>query len=335
MQTILVPLDGSAMAERILPYVRLLAPLLNAQVRLFQVIAPREVRYDNGLISTLLISYGIQPKVEEEELQRQRAHDAMILQAEGYLDLMAQPLRKAGIKVEVEVALGSVGKLVVEAAQQPDVSLVAMVTHGYGDLAHWPLGSITDKVVHATTTPVLVLRGDNDAPQTDDPSIERILVPLDGSKLAKQALPLATELAERLHANIELLEVITPLLELPHARRASQYVQPSDQALDELHDLAIQELAVIAETLEKHDIQATPNVEIGHAAETIVDEAQRKHIDLIVMATHGYGGLRRWALGSVAHKVLQAATVPLLLVRAKPHEVVTNRGIIAVQEHVN
>lgn len=335
MQTILVPLDGSAMAERIMPYVRLLAPLLNAQVRLLQVVTPTEVRYDNGLISTLLISYGVQPKVEEEELQRQRAHDAMILQAEGYLDVMAQPLRKAGITVDIEVSMGGVGKHVIEAAQRPDVGLVAMVTHGYGDLAHWPLGSITDKVVHATTTPVLVLRGDNPKLHTADPSIERILVPLDGSALAKQALPLASELAEHLHANIDLLEVISPLLELPHARRTSQYFQTSDHALDELHEQAIRELAELAETLEKHDIQATPNVEIGHAAETIIDEAQRKHVDLIVMATHGYGGLRRWALGSVAHKVLQAATVPLLLVRAKPHEVVTNRGIVAVHEHLN
>jgi nucleotide-binding universal stress UspA family protein len=73
----------------------------------------------------------------------------------------------------------------------------------------------------------------------------------------------------------------------------------------------------VADELRRQDIPVTPLAVIDFAAEAIIDEAARQHADLIVMATHGYSGLKRWALGSVADKVLHATTTPLVLVRAQ------------------
>ncbi|HET9224615.1 MAG TPA: universal stress protein, partial [Roseiflexaceae bacterium] len=80
---------------------------------------------------------------------------------------------------------------------------------------------------------------------------------------------------------------------------------------------AARDLEACALNLRREQIAATPVVVVDRTAEAIVDEAVRRDVDLIVMATHGYGGLKRWALGSIADKVLHATTTPLVLVRAQ------------------
>ena len=87
--------------------------------------------------------------------------------------------------------------------------------------------------------------------------------------------------------------------------------------LNALHEQASRQLNAVAAELRNDGLTVTPVVDNGHAAEVIVDEATRRNASLIVMATHGRGGLRRWAMGSVADKVLHAATMPLVLVRAQ------------------
>jgi len=137
-----------------------------------------------------------------------------------------------------------------------------MATHGYGGLRRWALGSVTDRVVHTATVPVCVVRSAAHVAPGEH-ALTRILVPLDGSDLARQALPLAIELAKRASAELVVLRAVET-----HTQNASLMIMQSG-------------------------------------------------VDLIVMATHGYGGLQRWALGSVADKVLQAAPIPILLVRAR------------------
>jgi nucleotide-binding universal stress UspA family protein len=86
--------------------------------------------------------------------------------------------------------------------------------------------------------------------------------------------------------------------------------------LNALRVAAQQELEQLAGQIRQPDVAVEIAVVTGHAAEVIVDEAATRAASMIVMATHGYGGLRRWALGSVADQVLHAADLPLMLVRA-------------------
>ena len=90
-----------------------------------------------------------------------------------------------------------------------------------------------------------------------------------------------------------------------------------DDALPVLRDRLLDELDRYAAVLQEHKAPITPVAVTGLPAESIVDEAARLGIDLIVMATHGASGLRRWAVGSVADKVLHASNTPLILVRAQ------------------
>jgi nucleotide-binding universal stress UspA family protein len=143
---------------------------------------------------------------------------------------------------------------------------------------------------------------------------KHILVPLDGSELAELALPDAFGLAKLSQAEITLLQVVSPIetvvgMETGHPI----YI---DQQWETKKGIAQEYLATICERLRCPDIALNTVVEMGPAAETIVDYAHQHPVDLIVMATHGRSGLPRWVFGSVADKVLRGADLPVLLVRA-------------------
>lgn len=302
MQTILVPLDGSPLSEQVLPYVRLLAPILAANVRLLHVIT--EVDREGIITSGTLRPYGPAGALVTYGELAPRAWDFLRANAEAYLAALAAPLSEAGLVVEVDVQAGAPADRIVEGAEQRDVALIAMATHGYGGLRRWALGSVTDRVIHATTTPLFIVRSAAHV-SPGDHALTRILLPLDGSDLARQALPLAIELAKRAHAELVVLRAVEP-----YSQYASLLIMQRTQAAQDLHALAAE--------LRQQQVVVTPIVAIGSAAEAIINEAAQRGVDLIVMATHGYGGLQRWALGSVADKVLQAAPMPILLVRAQP-----------------
>ena len=143
---------------------------------------------------------------------------------------------------------------------------------------------------------------------------KHILVPLDGSELAEIALAAAFDLARLCRAEVTLLQVIPPVEDVI--------------ALDRFHDihldeqwatrkgLALEYLNAVCQRTGCDGVTVHPVVAMGLAAETIIDYAHEHPIDLIVMATHGRTGLKRWVYGSVAEKVLRGADLPVLLVRA-------------------
>jgi nucleotide-binding universal stress UspA family protein len=318
MNTILVPLDGSALAERVVPYIGRLAPILGANVCLLHSLS--NVDRDNVLTESLLGAYGIVETPEALRERKQRAWETMRQHAEAYLATQARYLQESGLAVETEVNFGAPDKIIVEVARERHATLIAMATHGYGGLKCWTLGSVTDRVVHTATTPVFIVRGAEPAPASD-PNMRRILLPLDGSALARQALPLATELATGANAELILLDAIAPAIETqigvrPLGRPIPQY----EVVLELLRRRARRDLGALADQLRGRGLQVKTAVMDGHAAEVIVDEAARRGVDVIVMATHGYSGLKRWALGSVADKVLHTATMPLVLVRVQEIE---------------
>jgi nucleotide-binding universal stress UspA family protein len=222
-----------------------------------------------------------------------------------------------GVETSFEVRLGAPAEIVVEAAEQKHAALIAMATHGYSGIKRWALGSVTHRVVHAANVPVYVARG-SEQPPIGERALKRILVSLDGSALARQALPLAAELAASTHAELILLTVHAPPLG-EGLEEISSYPR-SGELLAALRARMLDELGSLADDLHRQQVLVTPVAVEGFPAEAIIDEAARRQVDLIVMATHGYSGIKRWALGSVADKVLHATPTPLLLVHARPGE---------------
>ncbi len=323
MHTILLPLDGSDLALQAMPYARLLAHCLNARLVLVHVVLEQEIR---SLLKQDLNMPIYAGGSHENIWQREEEIYARLRQqGEVYLQQIAATLQDEGFPVMMDVRFGAPATCILDAATTYAATLITMATHGYGGLRRWALGSVTDRVVQSTTTPVLVVRGYRHISRTlpNQPTIRRILVPLDGSPLSEQALPVAGMLAQACSAEVRLFQAVFPI---------SSAMYPTDLFLDTPPDPADitasicrgagQYLQHIADTLDLAGAgTVTFHATVGHPAEAILIEAEQHHADLIVMATHGYGGIQRWTLGSVADKILHATMTPVLMVRARHMQV--------------
>jgi nucleotide-binding universal stress UspA family protein len=150
---------------------------------------------------------------------------------------------------------------------------------------------------------------------------ERILVPLDGSKVGETAIPNVENLALKLLPNTEvevtLLQVISELnYDFIDQSDAAQLPYSEDD-LKKIESMSQKYLDTIAAELRDKGIKVNTLVTVGHAAEEIIKTAEKTNADLIAMSTHGRSGLGRWALGSITDKVLHESRVPVLTVRSK------------------
>lgn len=142
---------------------------------------------------------------------------------------------------------------------------------------------------------------------------KRLLVPLDGSSLAEAALEHARDLAKRFDAEVILLRVLIS----PYAVVAPDMVAAGyDANLEEFGAQAQQYLKRVAAKLEEDEVNVTTVVCEGPVAEAILEHAVALDVDLITMSTHGRGGLSRWVYGSIADRILQAASCPVLVIRS-------------------
>jgi nucleotide-binding universal stress UspA family protein len=297
IRRILVPLDGSTVAESVLPYVEQFARLSDANLTLCQVIEPFAALVDFSGPEVA----GLEPDVQVAEQE-----------AEQYLSRIAERLRSDGLEAGARVALGSAADQLIQVGREFD--LVAMATHGRSGIGRWVYGSVADKVLRGTTVPVLLVRAvEGAAGASEQP--RHILVPLDGSELAEHALPLATDLARRAGAAITLLRSVNWALEVA-GFNAYDVGHSSVGLIDMAEESARDYLSQRAQGLTAQGLTVHSAVRNEPAAESILDHAAEQQVDLIVMSTHGRGGMGRWVYGSVADRVLRGATVPVLLVRA-------------------
>jgi nucleotide-binding universal stress UspA family protein len=142
---------------------------------------------------------------------------------------------------------------------------------------------------------------------------KKILVPLDGSELAKKALDHAEKLAETFDSEIILFQVVPfmPIYGTPE-------LMPPFIIDEKQKEEAERYLTNLSEELKKRGFKVTAKVKTGqHVAAEIIDFAKESGVDLIVMCTHGHSGITLWVLGSVAHKVLTQAETPILLIHLK------------------
>jgi len=143
---------------------------------------------------------------------------------------------------------------------------------------------------------------------------KRIMLTLDGSALAEQALPHAIVQAERCQAELVLLKVLEPLQIHGLARPSIEWVKKQTTTL------AYEYLEHVAAKVKEHGIPVRVVAIEGHTPVEIVRFASANEVDLIVMCTRGHSGFSRWLMGSVADRVVRGASVPVLLVRARKGE---------------
>jgi nucleotide-binding universal stress UspA family protein len=281
VKRIVVPLDGSALAEAIVPVVETLARDYEAEILLVR-----------GLVAQ---------RTAEDEFEMQR-------QAEGYLSGLAAALRARGLRaVDWKVWYDEPDRAIVNAAVTNGADLVAMATHGRGGLGRLLLGSVAEAVVRTAPVPVLLVRG---RPVWGPGAIRQIVVPLDDSDTSEAVLPVVETLAGPLDLGIHLVHAVEPL---PPSARIELPTGLEEQVVGAHRAEASDRLARIAARLEAKGLRVAWAVRIGAPLEVVARHVEECGAGLIAMTTQGRTGLDRLLLGSVAERVLRGVEVPVLL----------------------
>lgn len=307
---IVVPLDGSELSERSLPYARLVAGALSVPIELVEAfdVLPSAVHDHLAVVAT------------------QRMLDQAQSRTDNYLSGVRSELRDMGYTANAATLPGAPSHAIVNWVEDDPDALVVMSTHGRGGIARWALGSLADKVLHAIPNPMLLVRGAA-ASSPNDEGLKAILVPLDGSPLSELSLEHAATMATALKTRIVLMRVN------PDAAVYRDYLgtgaaggtRGSNADSDAVEELIQAELADTRSALDAsaqrlvrefgfaNEVRALPT-ESRNVAQAIADAAASEHA-MVVMTTHGRSGINRLMLGSVTDRVVRHSDAPVLVVR--------------------
>ncbi len=282
-ERIVIPLDGSATAERV----------LSQAARLLR-------RHDSEIL--LVRAVFVPPSLARIDTAKLQA--AEVKAAEDYLEETSERLRLQGIRAKTKIVNGPAADAILDAAHAEKGTLIALATHGRTGLGRWMLGSVAEKIVRASDLPVLLLHSFR--PESKGPPVpvgdgltpfRRIVVPMDGSRNAEAILPAAEQFASLFESEVLIV-----------------HVAPAGEPE------AGPELEATVARLSKAGLKAKSLRLEGDPAGRILDAAESESADLIAMTTHGRSGVSRWILGSVTERVLRASTIPLLIVRSAVDE---------------
>lgn len=277
LERLLVPLDGSETAEAILDQVRALLFARDAEVLLVQVVP-------------------VLPAFEGSWEEAPGALAALQDRAESYLGGLRERLASQGARARSVVRVGFPAETILDIAAKEKSTAIVMSTHGRTGLSRWAFGSVAEKILRAGPIPVLAVRSFRPDGGRWNRPFRRLLVCVDDSDRSLQVVPAATDLASAFGSKVVLLNV-----QEEDALAYGPPVLPMKRAY---------------ELFREKGIDVEPIVKRGDPASAILDSCAELDADLIAMTTHGRSGVRRWALGSVAERVLRSSTVPMLMVRA-------------------
>lgn len=298
INVIVVPLDGSALAEQALEPAYYLAHRLHAAVEIVHVYEPTlNVRYASGA-----------PPIDTR-------FDADLRQAAvAYVDsIIEREVKAVDMTVWAKLLEGPVVEMLAAHVAALDRPLVVMTTHGRSGIGRALVGSVADGLVRSATVPVLAIRARKESEAAVASRFGRVLVPIAGADFG-------TDIGERTAGIFGTSEVeyvlFHAVVPVPILNAPDPAIIPLVPDLDTEEKAAHDLLDALAEPLRARGAHVTTLVVIdANPASAIRGAASGTNADVISMATHGYRGVKRLILGSVADSVLRHATVPLLLVR--------------------
>ena len=293
---ILVPLDGSQLAER-----ALMPALALAKAHDGEVLIIRTPVYGNEYVTA---AAGLSFTTEKEHSMKRNT-------CNNYLRAVRQTHVDYDTPIRYKMVEGDPASVIVDQVHEEDIDLIVMTTHGRTGFTRWMFGSVTERVLRAAPCPILALR--------DEITPTKILVPLDGSHLAEQSIVPALAVARCFESDVTLLRVQVPFLDLDPEQQ--------DEVLEEKHEWMFttteaMHRAAISYVEEVQQKYTTPDLPLRYAvtsnlaADGILTFAEKYEFNLIVMATHGFTGLGRWDYGSTTSKVMREAHQAMLIIPA-------------------
>lgn len=260
MTVVLAPIDGSARALRAAPWAARLAGS-EGTVVLFRAVPP-EPSYAEAIFS--FAGGG------REAVARIRDEWAALARAD--LEEAAALIAASGVAIEQAIAEGEPDEAIVNAARERGVDMITMASHGRGAIGRAIFGSVADRVARTATVPVLILRVPDDTESNIPPEVRRIVVPLDGSDLAAQALPVAAAVSRKLDAPVQVIRAVEPTQSLPISPATlepapSVGAEIADRLWQETQNAARETVQSAVATLQAEGIEASGSTlyEIGRA----------------------------------------------------------------------
>lgn len=295
---ILVPLDGSALAECAVPFAALLARAFGAKITLLHVLEGHRG-----------VAPGRQIDAVEWEMVRAEAHR--------HLARFESGLRASGLACGVELLQGRAAEQIVHFAKEHRVDLLVMASHGEGGLSGWVLSSTTQKVIARAHSSVLVVPAYVfQGARIDTLSIRKILLPLDCSPRAECILPLAIKLAEAAGAEL-ILSHIVPEPELPRRMLPSQEdLALAAQVTERNRIEAERYLSELQSRLAAQWVRAEVRTVVSRRnVRAVCELAASEHADLVVVSAHGKTGDAKVRYGGIAARLIQECCRPVIVLQ--------------------
>lgn len=288
-EKIVVTLDGSELAEVVLPYAEELMRRLGAQLVLLSLCESGEEEERREYLQTIVT------RLKRRAVRYAEQHPGVPV---------AEPAP------DLAVLRGKPSEGIIDYVEANRIDLTMMATHGRSGIGRWALGSVADKVIRGLSRPVCLIRARGCQSEVHpDCLVGRIFAPLDGSEAGEAALPYIEALALKARVEVVLFQVV------PRPERSSEVTWMEIRKVEERHARIY--LHKVQSYLANKGIAVRSQIEFGgNPAERIMDISARASAAVIAMSTHGRTGVNRLVFGSVAEKVLRAARTPLLLVRA-------------------
>jgi nucleotide-binding universal stress UspA family protein len=286
---ILVPLDGSDIAEKALPYAKAIAKLKNSNLTLYAVSLSIFVDKRDRLFTS-------------------------------YLEVNAGELNAEGINTTTAIGNGDTAEQIIKYADENKFDLIVMATHGYSGAKRWMFGSVTQKVLYGTSIPVLLVKGKSSESVTD---FNKILVPVDGSPFSESTFPYVIELTENTDKEVLLLHICEPPVVPSYGSRPinEKWARYRDEMWEEVEKLSEMYMEKITADMTSKGIKARSMIVkalTGEVAKTIMQVKKDENIDLTIIATQGRTGVNRLVYGNVVNKIVEEGSKPIMLIRPAP-----------------
>jgi nucleotide-binding universal stress UspA family protein len=316
--SILVPLDGSLLAECVLPHVVAVAQAFDAKVTLLRVLD----KHQPGAPAQLLDLLDWQIAKTDAKL---------------YLEKVAARLSDAGVQAHEAVLEGLAAESIIEFGQSQGAQLIILSSHGHAGASQWGISSVTQKIIYSASTSVLLIRAHT--PITDELLLkeqpyQRVMVPLDGSWRAENVLPTITLLSRFHQSEIHVVHVVKTPEMARHMPPVSEDLDLSNRIVARNREEAVRYLDQMRSHSPLADMDLkTHLITSDNAAATLHELSESEHIDLVALNAHGHSGCQQWPYGSMVNNFILYSQIPLLIVQDLPVKEDVVQAATTVREH--
>ncbi len=292
---ILIPLDGSELAECVLPHIMAIAPVTHAHITLIHVLE----RPRNGKGTAPIDPVGWHMQKQESQ---------------SYLEHNVGRLQEKDLNVDYVILEGNPAETIIEFARNNAVDLIALSTHGRTGLSGWNVSSVVHKILLRSYKSILLVRAYATLPA--EVQYRRLFLASDGSARAEYILPFAMSLAQFYESDV----ILGTVIQKPQTLQRFPLSAPDTELINQLaiknQEAATHYLDQLVNQFSLKNLSATPQViVVDNVVGALYDMVEEAHADLVMIAAHGHSGERRWPYGSIAASLITYGSTPLMIMQ--------------------